>query len=104
MSSILLLLDAVKIVSPLTIRFILSDFCAGGDGVGSPVGTIRAALAENGYYNTSIPYQALDYYGSVSADQTNPESILSISLSLKYSFRFVHKTGLFGHGPVRIFG
>jgi hypothetical protein len=53
------------------VLLLYSDFCAGGDGVSSPVGTIQQALVENGYHHDSIPYQALDYYGSVSATRTN---------------------------------
>ena len=49
----------------LPLRF-TSDFCAGGEGMQSPIGTMRDMIEQNGYNRTSLPWMSLDYYGSVS--------------------------------------
>jgi hypothetical protein len=43
----------------------LPDFCAGGDGLKSPIGTIREIIVLYGYNSESFPYRALEYYGDV---------------------------------------
>jgi hypothetical protein len=41
------------------------DFCAGGHGLNSPIGTIREIIVLFGYNNESFTYRALDYYAGV---------------------------------------
>jgi len=42
------------------------DFCAGGAGVESPLGTLKEMIELYGFNATSLPSMALDYYGAVS--------------------------------------
>jgi hypothetical protein len=43
-----------------------ADFCAGGEGTGSPMGTLQDIVKGMGYSHESRVYKSLDYYANVS--------------------------------------
>jgi hypothetical protein len=76
------------------------DFCAGSDDVGSPLGTMQGMIAENGYTDDSLPYQALDYYGAVSTEGDKSATYFSLTITNAFLIMFLHLPGLLSDEPV----
>lgn len=57
-----------------------ADFCAGGPGPGSPLGTFREGLVAFGYNQSSRVFHALDHYANVSFEELLACYCMSLSI------------------------